>query len=137
MEVTITRAFEIDYGHRLARHESKCRNVHGHRGRFEVTLRAKQLDAVGRVIDFGRAKELLGGWLDVHWDHGFIVQDDDPLVPALKGFALKLYIVNVPPSAEHLARLFYDVAVQLLPEWVQVLGVRCYETPNCWADYQP
>jgi len=33
--VTITRVFEIDYGHRLLKHPGKCVNYHGHRGRFE------------------------------------------------------------------------------------------------------
>lgn len=80
---TITRRLEIDAGHRLMNHESKCRNVHGHRYVFEVTVGAENLDGSGRVIDFGVVKQELGGWLDEHWDHGFIYQRGDPVGEAM------------------------------------------------------
>jgi 6-pyruvoyltetrahydropterin/6-carboxytetrahydropterin synthase len=48
----VIRRIEIDAGHRLLKHEGKCRNLHGHRYVFEVEAQSKQLDSVGRGIDF-------------------------------------------------------------------------------------
>ena len=34
-------------------------------------------DELGRVVDFGVINKLFKGWIDDHWDHGFIVWDTD------------------------------------------------------------
>ena len=132
----ITRRLEIDYGHRLLRHEGKCRNYHGHRGRFEITCEASELDDVGRVIDFGVVKELVGGWLDEMLDHGMILEKGDPLIDLLTHLETKILVLDCPPSIENLTRIVFEQAQKLLErEGLQVVKVRGYETPNCWADY--
>lgn len=75
----ITRRFEFDYGHRVLGHEGKCRHLHGHRGRAEVTVSASELDDLGRVIDFSVIKEKVGSWIDEHWDHNLLLHPEDPL----------------------------------------------------------
>lgn len=133
---SITRSFEIDAGHRLMNHESKCRNVHGHRYRFEVTIQAEELDANGRVLDFGVFKEAIGGWLDQQFDHGFIVQDGDPLIPHLQELGMKTTVLDCPPSIENLVKVVFDESTRMLAILgMEVTHVRGFETPNCWADY--
>jgi 6-pyruvoyltetrahydropterin/6-carboxytetrahydropterin synthase len=133
----ITRKLNgVDMGHRLMKHEGKCRNYHGHRYTFEVTIDAKELDKVGRVVDFGVVKDLVGGWLDREWDHGMVLQEGDPLIEVLQAESVKLFTIPVPPTIEHLVKYVFDVAVQLLDDYpVRVVSVRGYETPNCWSDY--
>lgn len=136
---TITRRFEIDAGHRLVNHESKCRNIHGHRYAFEVTvrLRAGALDSVGRVIDFGVVKEKVGGWLDLAWDHGFIADKDDVVARAfMLETGMKCCIIDTPPTIENLVRLVFNATNTLLePDGIECVQVRGYETPMCFADY--
>ena len=130
----ITRRLEIDAGHRLQKHESKCRHVHGHRYVFEVTCAADELDEVGRVIDFSVVKEKVGGWLDEALDHGFIVERSDPIAEMLAPIT-KLYVMPSPPTAENLAVLVLAQARELLEgNGLRVVRVVCYETPNCWAE---
>ena len=133
----ITRKLEIDAGHRLLNHEGKCANYHGHRYVFEIGCSAPHLDGVGRVLDFSIVKERVGAWLDAHWDHGMILQEGDPLVATLSAMrpAPKFCTVSYPPTAENLVKHLARVAQDLLPE-VLVESVRCYETPNCWADWR-
>ncbi len=133
----ITRRLEFDAGHRLLRHESKCRNVHGHRYAVELTCEAEALDAVGRVIDFGVVKAVVGGWIDEHLDHGYIGEADDPILEAARKVGSKVHSVSFPPTAEHLARYLFDVASNLLggSYKIRVVRVRLYETPNGWADF--
>ena len=133
--LTITRRLEIDAGHRLMKHESKCRNLHGHRYRFDITVSAPELDEVGRVIDFGKVKELVGGWLDRNWDHGMLLQEGDPFIEFVSQAEMKLYVMKTPPSIEHMVQVVMGKASELLSRHgICVVHVRGYETPNCWAD---
>ena len=138
-EPTCTRRFSIDAGHRVTQHESKCRNVHGHRYTIEVTCSAP-LDDMGRVIDFGLVKKLVGDWLDESLDHGYIHHADDVVGHALNEQGHKTYAMPRhlgEPTAENLSTLVAIKAQQLLGERLQVSHVRVYETPNCWADWRP
>lgn len=135
--ITCTRRLEIDAGHRVTGHESKCRNVHGHRYAFEVTVGAPELDPVGRVVDFGAVKAVLGTWLDEQLDHGYVHHHLDAVGATLaqaghKTFAMPQHLGE--PTAENLATLVGLKAIELLPG-LQVVSVRCWETPNCYADW--
>src|SRR5262249_22784820 len=55
--ITATRRIQFAAGHRVFGHEGKCRYLHGHNFVALVTAAADDLDAVGRVIDFGVLKE--------------------------------------------------------------------------------
>lgn len=144
--ITATRILECDAGHRVTLHESKCRNVHGHRYRFELTVTAEDLDAAGRVADFGVLKSLVGTWIDDHLDHGYVHRSGDPVADTLIDLGHKTYEMpsDWEPTAENLARLVGVVAGALLEDWssedaarlpLRVVRVRCWETPNCYADW--
>lgn len=147
--LTMTKRLEFDYGHRLQKHEGKCANYHGHRGAVEIECSAiKGLDLVGRVIDFSVVKELVGGWIDVTLDHKMILEVGDPMIEFLGKEYAKipiaklttspgLYIVNFPPTAEHLANMLFDKAQEILIGQVVVRRVRFYETPTSWAEVRP
>ena len=77
MRRTCTRKIEFDSAHRVMKHESKCRHLHGHRYVAEITAAADGLDDLGRVIDFSVLKSVVGGWVDDAWDHGTLANDAD------------------------------------------------------------
>lgn len=135
---TCTRRLEFDAAHRVTRHGSKCRNLHGHRYVAEITVGAASLDDLGMVVDFGDVKLLVGGWIDRYWDHGAILKSDDP--STLREVCLeagwKLYVMDGEPTAENMAEVLHGVACTLLQErGLEVVKVRLYETPNCWSEY--
>lgn len=139
--VTCTRRLEWDAMHRIPRHESKCAAFHGHRYAVELTCLAP-LDTLGRVIDFGVVKELVGGWIDANWDHTAILQRDDP-DPAIREIAASnerhgrpVYWMDVPPTAENMAVELARVATTLLgPTGVHLQRLRLWETPNGSAEW--
>ena len=136
--LTITRRLEFDAGHRLRNHESKCRNVHGHRYVALITCRAPQLDDVGRVIDFGKIKEIVGSWIDEQWDHGFIYEAGDIIGEGITAASMKTFEMATPPTAENMSKYLFRVAFDFLNAHnIEVTNVRLYETPNCYADYNP
>jgi len=136
--VTIIRRLEFDSGHRLQNHEGKCKNMHGHRYRAHVEISSDFLDGCGRVIDFGKVKEIVGGWIDEHWDHSFIVErSDEWAIAALSGLGSSHFVMDVAPTVENMSEHLFTVAHALLMEHdVRVTGVVLWETPNCCAVYR-
>jgi 6-pyruvoyltetrahydropterin/6-carboxytetrahydropterin synthase len=72
----VSRRIEIDAGHRIMTHGSKCRHIHGHRYGIEAVCEASHLHAdgeqTGMVVDFGFLKEEMLRAIDEPCDHGFI-----------------------------------------------------------------
>lgn len=136
---TATRQIGFDSGHRVLRHESKCLHPHGHRYTAEVTCAAAELDSVGRVIDYGDIKAVVGGWIDAKLDHGYIGHPDDPVLHQHRDAGFKVFEMppGCNPTAENLARVIGEKAQELLADrGIRVARIRLYETPNCWADWE-
>ncbi|MEI8396554.1 MAG: 6-carboxytetrahydropterin synthase [Rhodospirillaceae bacterium] len=174
MTFTVTRLIEIDAGHRIMTHGSKCRHLHGHRYQIEATAESAGLHSSGEqtdmVLDFSFLKEEMLAEIDGPCDHGFIASCDDKellslFAPADKdtaawifelcalsrqtGFAetdncrfgTKLYLINGQPTAEFLARHWFE---RLAPRIIERSGglavlkaIVVRETPNCRAEYRP
>ena len=143
--ITITRHQDIDCGHRVVGHEGHCQHLHGHTYRIHFTCTAKELDCVGRIIDFGIIKAELCEWILANWDHRFIAWDKDKDLRALSNVenmdkisdVLQKSIVWVPfnPTAENIANyLLRVVGPRLLPPEVTLIKVRVEETQKCSAE---
>ena len=137
----ITRRVEFDSGHRIPNHESKCRNVHGHRYVLEATVTGpliseKGTSSEGMVIDFGSLKSIMTQYVAEPWDHAFLAWEDDPLCQVIKAFSGKVVELPAVPTVENLARIaFRRLVTPLRDKGLTLNQVRLYETPNCWADY--
>lgn len=142
MDTTCTRILEWDAAHRVMRHESKCATLHGHRYRAEITCSAKQLDGVGRVIDFGVIKELIGSWVDENWDHTTLINTADARLRDWCDEEHKLgkrppFFFQNEPTAEVIAAFLLEKSQLLLKAAghpIRVEKVRVFETPNCFAE---
>lgn len=141
----ITKRVEFDYGHRVPSHNSKCKNLHGHRGVLEVTL-AGEIKPIrgqsddGMVLDFADVKHLATHLVANVWDHAFIVYEHDlkvrSLLDAWDGH--KTVVVPFIPTAENLAaeafRILQPAYRDVYGDALSLVKVRFYETPNSWAD---
>lgn len=136
--VSCTRRIEFDAAHRIINHESKCKYMHGHRYVLEASFVAKELDSLGRVVDFGIIKEKLGGWIDENWDHNAILNEEDKELGAIieSGTGQKLFYLGFNPTAENMAEyLLHEVCPELFDNsGVKCIKVKLYETPNCYAE---
>ena len=137
--VEITRKIKFCAGHRLMNHGGKCENLHGHNYLAEFTISGSETDEVGRLIDFAVIKALFKGWIDDHWDHGFLVWDRDThVIEALQLLDTKIYIMPVNPTAENMALyLLQQIGPQLLQQvheyQVQLTRVAVWETEDACA----
>jgi 6-pyruvoyltetrahydropterin/6-carboxytetrahydropterin synthase len=145
-QLTITRKFEFDAGHRIPNHLSLCKNLHGHRYVLELTItgniqQENQAHDFGMIIDFGEIKQLIQTHLIQKWDHAFLVYAEDTILLHFLNSLPDHKTVVLPcvPTAENLVKLAFDTANQILHTHyknnILIKHARLYETPNCWADY--
>lgn len=172
MSYTVIRSHEICAGHRVVGHESKCRHLHGHNYKFHFKVAPKvpysvmdeaefaslkQLDSVGRVIDFSVVKATLCQWLEDNWDHKFLHWENDSVINSLivvastefarennlvtdedyNPFVDSLVALPFNPTAENLAAYMVEViGPQLLDEHgVQLVECTIEETSKCHVNY--
>lgn len=137
--ITAERYHDISCGHRVHGHENKCAHLHGHNYRFFFTVSAPELDDVGRVLDFSVIKERLCEWLEVNYDHKFLIWQNDPLLPHLKQLD-PAGVVAVPfnPTAENIARHMVEVVAlnELKGTGCVLIKCRVEETRKCSASYE-
>jgi 6-pyruvoyltetrahydropterin/6-carboxytetrahydropterin synthase len=128
----VTREIGFCYGHRLLNYDGKCRHLHGHNGRAVLTLEAPQLDPLGMVMDFSRIKRVVSAWIDEALDHRMLLHRDDPALPWLRQQGEPVFVMDVNPTAENIAKLIYDFAAA---QGFPVVEVRLWETDSCYATY--
>ena len=128
----VTRELTFCYGHRQLNNDGKCRHLHGHNGRAVLTLASPRLDELGMVMDFTRLKRVVGTWIDDTLDHKMLLHRDDPVLPFLRQQGEPVYVLEVNPTAENIARLIYDFAAS---QGFPVVEVQLWETDSCFASY--
>ncbi|GBC88403.1 6-carboxy-5,6,7,8-tetrahydropterin synthase [bacterium HR13] len=163
MKWKITKVFSFEAGHRVWKQnlthgrgaeltgrdvplQNKCVNLHGHSYTLEVTLGSDTLSEQDMVMDFYHVKNALKDLIDT-MDHSFIIDVNDPMYEELKSVAekygaFKIFSVDFCPTAEALARYFYDFLTQKLEQAgllkdVKVVSVVLWETKTSKAEYRP
>jgi 6-pyruvoyltetrahydropterin/6-carboxytetrahydropterin synthase len=141
----ITKEIEIDMGHRVTNHNGKCRNIHGHRYKFEVGVDDKICHEAGysdegMVIDFSDLKYVMMQVIDTQLDHGFMMFEDDGLKPIFEKWAdnMNMKIIFVPfiPTAENIAKyIFEQMDARLKAIKINLEHVKVWETPTSTAIY--
>lgn len=107
--------------HQVRFDDGQCERLHGHNWRVRVTVRARQLDRIGYVIDFAVLKR--AAWEAVErFDHGNL----NELAP----------FTEVNPTAENVAQYVHmELSRRFNDERVRVYQVEIWETENNRAAY--
>ncbi len=129
----VTREIPFCYGHRLLDYAGKCKYLHGHNGTAVISLEGESLDHLGMVMDFSKLKQTLGKWIDDHLDHRMILHRDDPALEYLRAQGEPIYVMELNPTAENIAKLIFDQARFF---GFPVVEVKLWETPSCYAVYK-
>jgi 6-pyruvoyltetrahydropterin/6-carboxytetrahydropterin synthase len=121
-EVTVEKDFSS--GHYLRNYKGKCENPHGHNYKLRVTLAGEELDAAGLLLDFTVIKQIL---------RPIIERLDHRMLNEIEPFN------TLNPSAENIARYFYDQVSQQLAATTQgrvrVKQCTIWETDTASATY--
>lgn len=147
---TVTKVYEFDAAHRLKYHDGKCKNIHGHRYKVELTFKGephkseKGTTNDGILIDFSNIKAYAEKVIDP-LDHSYMLSmDDEKMVPFFDRFrCMKVNKFDFQTTAENLSKwIFEKMADEILKDYrgkeycPQLVRVKLYETPTCWAVYQ-
>lgn len=137
MRTTISKQFRWEMGHRLPFHDGLCKNVHGHSYEAHVVLSGEP-DTNGMVMDYYDMKNLIMPTIDA-LDHAFLCdRSDTMMVDFLTANNLKAYYVDMPTTAENIARLLLDDVIGRLPNnhSIDHVKVRVYETEKTFAEVE-
>jgi 6-pyruvoyltetrahydropterin/6-carboxytetrahydropterin synthase len=130
----VSREIDFCYGHRLLNYDGKCKYLHGHNGRAIITIESATLDERGMVLDFSDIKKVVSTWIDEKLDHRMLLHKSDPVVPLLQQHGEPLFLMDVNPTAENIARLIYDYTAS---RGFPIIECQLWETPRCFATYRP
>lgn len=128
----VTREIPFCYGHRLLNYNGKCRNLHGHNGLAVITIESENLDELGMVTDFSEIKAVVSKWIDDNLDHRMLLNKEDPLLPTLREINEPVFVMDVNPTAESIAKLIFDFVENA---GFPVTKVTLWETASCFATY--
>ena len=121
-EITVEDTFAA--GHYLRDYKGKCEKPHGHNYKVRVTMRGQQLDRAGLLVDFKDLREVMRHVID---------RLDHQMINELEPFT------TVNPSAENLAKYFYDETntnlIKATQGRVKVKDVTIWETDTTTATY--
>jgi 6-pyruvoyltetrahydropterin/6-carboxytetrahydropterin synthase len=129
----VTREIPFCYGHRLLDYAGKCKYLHGHNGTAVISLEGESLDHLGMVVDFSKLNQTVGKWIDDHLDHRMILHRDDPALEYLRAQGEPIYVMDLNPTAENIAKLIFDQARFF---GFPVVEVKLWETASCYAVYK-
>ena len=107
---------EFAAGHALRGYQGKCENPHGHNYKVRVTLEGESLNKIGLLYDFVNLKQAI---------HSAIGKLDHQYMNDVAPFD----VLN--PSAENLAKYFYEQVSRLLAEYAGKSGNGTPETAFC------
>ena len=111
----VTCSFRFEAAHRLVWHQGKCRNLHGHSYRLDVSIEGP-LDANGIVLDFDTLQEVVRLQVVDLWDHTYLND------------------ILENPTAERLALRAWK---HLTDSGLKPAALRLWETDDSWVDLTP
>ncbi len=112
----------FDAAHFLRDYGGKCENLHGHRFKVVVSLKAKKLNKIGLAYDFTELKRHLGEVL-ARFDHTSLND-----VPPFD---------KINPSSENIASEIYEQLKGRFSGGVSLSSVEVCESPESRVTYSP
>jgi|SRR5438067_13651775 len=112
MRTSVTRSFTFEAAHQLPWHRGKCRDLHGHGYRLEVTVEGP-VGPNGVVVDFDEVEALVTREVIDVYDHRFLNELLDN------------------PTAELIAQ---DAWKRLEAADLAVARIRLWETADCMVE---
>lgn len=115
--ISVTKIFTFDAAHCLPFHKGKCKEVHGHTYKLEVTVTGP-MDENEILIDFSDLKSIVNEQIVDKYDHKM-----------LNDFFTY-------PTAEHMVGIFASVlCCHFAEKEMDVIRIKLWETPTSFAEW--
>lgn len=142
-KIRITKQFTFETGHALYGYDGKCKNVHGHSYKLDVTVIGFPItDAshvkYGMVIDFGDLKRIVRTEIVDKFDHATVFNRNTPhleLAKELKDRDHDVILVDYQPTSENMVIDFAEKIKKKLPDNVRLHSLKLQETETSYAEW--
>ena len=108
----ITKEFTFDAAHKLINHKGKCKNLHGHTYKLQVTIKGKP-NGDGMIIDFSDIKNIVKTSIIEKLDHAYLNE------------------IIQQPTAENIIIWIWDE----LEDKLNLSELKLWETPTSFITY--
>lgn len=141
--IRITKQFSFETGHALYGYDGKCRNVHGHSYRLDVTVIGKPISdnthvKYGMVIDFSDLKKIVKDEIVSVFDHATVFNKNTPhveLAKELEDRGHNILLVDYQPTSEMMVIDFANKIKNRLPENINLHSLKLQETATSFAEW--
>ena len=164
-QLTVTKRFDLCIAHNLCGHNGKCKFIHGHNYKMDVTVISKYLAKVnthsqdrlgssyGMIVDFKDLKNIINSIIVDKYDHSFIVwanatkltsipEIDNAIKNMKNADTLKdynIHLVDYRPTAENMCIKFAEEINEVLEDqhkMYKLKRLRIYETDDSYAEWE-
>jgi 6-pyruvoyltetrahydropterin/6-carboxytetrahydropterin synthase len=141
--IRITKQFSFETGHALYGYDGKCKNVHGHSYRLDVTVIGQPITdsnnvKFGMVIDFSDLKKIVKEEIVNVFDHATVFNKNTPhveLANELQKRGHNVLLVDYQPTSEMMVIDFAEKIKNRLPDSIQLLALKLRETASSYAEW--
>ena len=141
--IRITKQFSFETGHALYGYDGKCKNVHGHSYRLNVTVIGNPISDAsnvkfGMVIDFSDLKKIVKEEIVNIFDHATVFNKNTPhveLAKELEDRGHNVLLVDYQPTSEMMIIDFAEVIKKELTLHIQLHSLKLQETDSSYAQW--
>lgn len=141
--IRITKQFSFETGHALYGYDGKCKNVHGHSYRLDVTVIGTPISdntnvKFGMVIDFTDLKKIVKAEIVDVFDHATVFNKNTPHVELAKELADRghdVILVDYQPTSEMMIIDFAKKIKKHLPQNIKLHSLKLQETATSFAEW--
>lgn len=142
-KIRITKQFSFETGHALYGYDGKCKNVHGHSYKLNVTVIGTPISdsshvKYGMVIDFGDLKKIVKSEIVDKFDHATVFNRNTPhieLARELENRDHTVILVEYQPTSENMVVDFAEKIKNRLPEHIKLHSLKLQETETSFAEW--
>lgn len=141
----ITKIVTFEMAHFLLNHKGKCKNLHGHSYKAEITIEGDPIDdrdrpeMEGMLLDFSSLKEIIETHI-LQYDHSVMLNSKSnvELISVLRDNFDKVFVVPFNPTCEEMCNMFavniykelqYHKDINLIR-----IAVKLWETATSFAE---
>jgi 6-pyruvoyltetrahydropterin/6-carboxytetrahydropterin synthase len=134
---TVTKTVRFDAAHVLTNHEGRCKNLHGHTYRVDVSVSCGDGMPGDMVMDFKELKRIANETICDRFDHAFMYNTASPgeteIAAVVERNGMRTVPIPFRSTAENLAKLFF---AELEKKIAGLSSVRVWETQDSSAEYR-
>lgn len=141
-KLRLTKEFRLEMAHALWNYKGKCKNIHGHSYKLQVTVigeinNSPTSNDYGMVIDFRKINKLIEKNLVEKYDHSLILNKKYKSKGSVisKQMLEKCYFVDFQPTCENLILFFVDIIKKILPKGITLYSVKLWETATSMSEW--